>query len=75
MLTYNCGMAKKPPDPLTTEQAAAILGTSKRIVQRLIAQGRLKAKRFGKQWAVYAEDLEAVRDRPVGNPMFTRRKR
>lgn len=51
---------------LTTIQAAERLGTSRRIVQRLIAQRRLPAVKFGRDWLIDERDLDAVRDRPTG---------
>lgn len=51
---------------LTTIQAAERLNTSRRIVQRLIAQGRLKATKYGRDWLIDERDLEAVKERRQG---------
>jgi excisionase family DNA binding protein len=51
---------------LTTKQAAEQLQTSRRIVQRLIAQGRLKATKYGRDYLINPRDLDAVRNRPSG---------
>ena len=52
--------------PLTTAQAAAQLGCSRRRISQLIASGRLRAQRVGWQWLIAAADLDAVRVRKPG---------
>lgn len=53
-------------DYITTAVAARKLGTSLRVVQRLIQQGRLAARRVGRDYLILPADLDAVRDRPQG---------
>jgi excisionase family DNA binding protein len=55
-------------DYLSTSQAATELGISTRRVQTLIASGRLKAERVGREWLIAPADLEAVRVRKPGRP-------
>ena len=55
-----------PEDLLTTADAAAELGVTTQRVLFLIAEGRLRAARFGKSWAIRRADLDPVRDRPHG---------
>jgi excisionase family DNA binding protein len=43
---------------LTTDEAAAQLGLTRRQVIKLIGQGRLEAKRFGRAWQVEPESVE-----------------
>lgn len=52
--------------PLTTAQAAAQLGISRRRVSQLIAAGRLRAQRVGRDWLIATADLDAVRVRKPG---------
>lgn len=60
---YNLPMA------LTTEEAAVQLGIQSRMVRVLIKQGKLPAKKHGRDWIIEEKDLERVRDRPgVGRP-------
>lgn len=62
---------------LTTTEAALELGISRSRVLHLIADGRIKATRFGNTWAIWPEDLDAVRIRksgwPKGKPRLTGR--
>lgn len=53
---------------LSTSEAAAALGVSPRRVLQLIADGRLRAKRIGRDYVIEAKALRAVRDRPNGRP-------
>ena len=45
---------------LTTNQAAEKLGVSRRRVIALIAAGRLPAEKYGRDWMIRSEGLEAV---------------
>ena len=56
---------------LTTAEAALELGITARRVRVLITTGRLKATKFGRDWAIWPVDLNAVRDRPPGRPRKT----
>jgi excisionase family DNA binding protein len=53
---------------LTTLEAAARLGVSRRRVIALIEAGRLPATKFGKAYMIKEKDLELVKDRKVGRP-------
>lgn len=55
---------------LTTAQAAQALGVSARRIRALIAAGRLRATRAGRDWAITEVDLAAVARRPVGRPLI-----
>lgn len=57
---------------LTTSEAAAELGLSRRQVQTLIGQQRLPAQRVGRDWLIRASDLRLVRERPKGRPPGTK---
>lgn len=48
-------------DPVTTQQAAAMLQVSLSAVQKAIKQGRLKAERFGRDKAIEREEVERYR--------------
>lgn len=54
---------------LTTKEAAEKLEISVRQIQTLISQGRLPARKFGRDWIIKEEDLELVKHRPItGRP-------
>jgi excisionase family DNA binding protein len=53
---------------MSTDEAAAKLGISRRQVQALILDGQLPAQRVGRSYVVRAEDLEQFERRPVGRP-------
>lgn len=54
---------------LTTAQAAVEIGLGPKSILAFIASGRLKAKKFGKEWRIEPSALEAVRKRnPRGRP-------
>ena len=55
-------------DGITTNEAAEILGVSRRRVIALIEQGRLTARKFGGVYAIARADLAAVRERKNGRP-------
>ena len=46
---------------LTTAEAASLLRVSRRRVQELIRLGTLKATKFGRDWQIDAESVEAYR--------------
>ena len=52
------GMSDALSDYVTTQQAAELLGVVRRSVNHLIADGKLKGKRMGKDWLVYRPSLE-----------------
>jgi excisionase family DNA binding protein len=43
---------------LTTQQAADILGVSRKMVQSLIKRDRLPAEKIGRDWMIKREDVE-----------------
>lgn len=53
---------------LTTTEAAARLGISPRRVLALIKTGRLRARKFGRDWQIDPKDLEPVKVRKPGYP-------
>lgn len=53
---------------LTVAEAADALGVSPQRVRQLIAAGRLKAEKKGRDWFIEPPDLEAVRERKPGRP-------
>ncbi len=54
---------------ITTKEAADKLGVKVRQIQNLIKQGRLPARKFGRDWVINEEDLLLVKDRPItGRP-------
>jgi excisionase family DNA binding protein len=58
------------PRLIGTAQAAALLGVTRRQVQKLIGQKRLRARRLGRDWRVYADSVAEAqaRPRPKGRP-------
>jgi excisionase family DNA binding protein len=52
----------------TTATAATELGVTACRVRALIAAGRLRASRAGRDWLIDPKALEAVRDRKPGRP-------
>lgn len=59
-------------DKLTTKQAAEELGLSTARVLILIAQKRLKAEKYGRDWIIERTDLEEFKKIPrsPGNPNY-----
>ena len=45
---------------LSTEQAAGRLGISLARVKQLLAEGKIKAQKVGKQWIIQESDLDGV---------------
>lgn len=60
---------------LTTAEAAKRLGVSTGRVRQFLADGRIKARKFGRDWAIPASAVAefAKIERKVGNPNFGRR--
>ncbi len=54
--------------PLTTADAAALLGVTRWRVNALIRDGRLKAMRVGQIFLIEERDLKAVENRTPGRP-------
>jgi excisionase family DNA binding protein len=55
---------------ITTTQAAAILGLSRRRVQAMITSGLLPAKKIGRDFLLEEEDVKALaeKERPAHRP-------
>ena len=53
---------------MTTSMAAERLGITKRRVQALIKDGRLPARKFGRDYMINEKDLELVANRQPGRP-------
>lgn len=53
---------------LTVKQAAGFLGLSAPRVYRLIWDGRLAARKLGRDYVINAEDLRTLRRFPHGRP-------
>jgi excisionase family DNA binding protein len=53
---------------ITTAEAARRLGVTPNRVRALIQAKRLKAFKYGREWLIDPQDLEAVKDRKVGRP-------
>ena len=62
-----------PDTLLDTAQVAFRLGISKRWVQRLIRDGRLPAKKHGRDYIITAADCDALPTRKVGWPAGKKR--
>jgi excisionase family DNA binding protein len=60
-------------DPITTPQAAAIIGVSRPRIHQLITRGELPAVKIGRSWLVERAAAENFVRKPVGN--FTGRPR
>jgi len=53
------------PRLLSTAEAAAALGVSVQAVRLAIAEGRLKADKFGNQWTITKKAVNAYQVNPV----------
>jgi excisionase family DNA binding protein len=53
---------------ISCQEAAEILGISKRRVLALINSGHLPAKKVGRQWVIVRDHLKLVEDRKPGRP-------
>lgn len=53
---------------ITVSKTAALLGVTPRRVQALIASGKLKAQRIGRDYLIDPGDLELLERRPSGRP-------
>jgi excisionase family DNA binding protein len=53
---------------LTTAEAADQLGITSRRVRQLIADGRIAAKKVGRDYVIDPRSLKAVEDRKTGRP-------
>lgn len=53
---------------LTTAEAARELGVTPRRVRQLIADGRIAAKKVGRDYVIDPRSLKAVENRQTGRP-------
>lgn len=58
-------------DYLTTEQAGEALGVTRQRVLVLIREGRLPARKVGRDWLIAPEDIKGFEKRPQGNYKLT----
>jgi excisionase family DNA binding protein len=56
------------PRPISTEEAAAELGISRRRIAAMILNKQIPTRRIGRSLYVYQADLDAVRIRKPGRP-------
>lgn len=47
------------PDKLSIEQAASVLGVSKKTAYKYLADGTIPAYKFGSSWIILRDDLKA----------------
>jgi excisionase family DNA binding protein len=59
---------------LTTKEAAERLGVTTGRVRAMIAAGRLRAQKFGRDHQIREADLELVLERHAGRPPLNGRK-
>lgn len=55
-------------DPITTAEAAALLGVTPNRVKQYIEDGRLPAKKFARAWMIERRDVAKVGERKAGRP-------
>jgi excisionase family DNA binding protein len=60
---------------ITTVEAAKRLNVTPSRVRALIQAKRLKAFKYGREWLIDPKDLEAVKNRKVGRPRKTKKRR
>ena len=53
---------------LSTKQAAEKVGVSVPRIHQLISEGRLPAKKVGRDYVINEADLKLIEDRKVGRP-------
>ena len=53
---------------LTVPEAAATRGVTRTTVYRWISEGLLKARKFGRDYAIKREDLKHCQPQPQGRP-------
>ena len=59
---------------LTTKEAAERLGVTTGRVRAMIAAGRLRAQKFGRDHQIRDADLEPVLERHIGRPALNGKK-
>ena len=57
-------IARFPREWLNTEQAAQLIGCTRRNVTKVIHSGELPAVRVGRDWLIHRNDAEAYRVSP-----------
>lgn len=55
---------------LTTDEVAAKMNVKRRTVQTWIADGKLKATKWGRDWIVTQSDLDAFRENYQKNKWY-----
>ena len=60
------------PNPLTVPQAAEILGLSPQRVRALCAQGRIPARKIGRDWMI--DEARVLPGNPPGNPNWKKKE-
>jgi excisionase family DNA binding protein len=60
---------------LTTKETAEQLGVGLTRVHQLIREGRLPARRLGRDWFIQEKDLALVKDRKPGRPPLASKKK
>ena len=45
---------------LTTKEAAQVKNVTPRAIRKWIKQGRLPARKYGRDWLIWRQDLEGV---------------
>lgn len=70
-------VATEIPGLMNATEAAAYLGLSESLVRRYCRQKKLRARRFGMNWAIKKTDADHFKSqpRPVGNPQFRGKKK
>ena len=59
---------------LTTKEAGKILGVTAQRVLFLINEGRLPAKKIGRDFVIQKKDLKLVANRKPGRPPFKKKR-
>jgi excisionase family DNA binding protein len=54
-------MAQAAPPPMTLPEAAAILGVTPDTLRQQIANGKLRARKVGRDWQVTPKEVERYR--------------
>lgn len=61
-------------DPITTTQAAEIIGINSSMVRRYCRRGDLPAQQVGRDWMIERKDAEEFVPASVGQPKRTKEK-
>ncbi len=55
-------------DGKTTTEVAKIIGVSRSRIRHLIADGKLRATKVGRDWVIANDDIESLREAKGGRP-------